>query len=36
MVIVHHAKNVRSIRALWLLEELSVKAEVKSLPFPPR
>ena len=32
---VYHAKNTRSMRVLWLLEELGVKAEIKSLPFPP-
>ena len=36
MVTVYHAKNTRSIRVLWALEELGVKADVKSLPFPPR
>ena len=35
MVTVYHAKNTRSIRVLWTLEELGVKAEVKTLPFPP-
>jgi len=35
MVTVYHAKNTRSIRVLWTLEELGVKADVKSLPFPP-
>ena len=36
MVTVYHAKNTRSIRVLWTLEELGVKAEIKTLPFPPR
>lgn len=35
MVTVYHARNTRSMRVLWTLEELGVKAEVKSLPFPP-
>ena len=35
MVTVYHAKNTRSIRVLWTLEELGVKADVRSLPFPP-
>ncbi len=35
MLTVYHAKNTRSMRVLWTLEELGVKAEVKSLPFPP-
>ena len=36
MITVYHAKNTRSIRVLWTLEELGVKADVKTLPFPPR
>jgi glutathione S-transferase len=35
MATVYHAKNTRSMRVLWLLEELGVKAEIRSLPFPP-
>ena len=35
MATVYHAQNTRSMRVLWLLEELGVKAEIKSLPFPP-
>lgn len=35
MTTVYHAKNTRSMRVLWVLEELGVKAEIKSLPFPP-
>lgn len=35
MTTVYHAKNTRSMRVLWTLEELGVKAEIKSLPFPP-
>lgn len=35
MITVYHAKNTRSMRVLWILEELGVKAEIKSLPFPP-
>ena len=35
MITVYHAKNTRSMRVLWVLEELGVKAEIKSLPFPP-
>ena len=31
-----HSQNARSLRVLWVLEEMEVKAEVKSLPFPPR
>jgi glutathione S-transferase len=36
MVTVYHARNTRSMRVLWTLEELGAKAEVKTLPFPPR
>jgi glutathione S-transferase len=35
MATVYHAQNTRSMRVLWLLEELGVKAEIRSLPFPP-
>ena len=35
MATLYHAKNTRSMRVLWVLEELGVKAEIKSLPFPP-
>jgi len=35
MTTVYHAKNTRSMRVLWVLEELGVEAEIKSLPFPP-
>ncbi|MBX3500176.1 MAG: glutathione S-transferase family protein [Alphaproteobacteria bacterium] len=36
MLTVFHARNTRSLRVLWILEELGIKAEVKSLQFPPR
>lgn len=36
MVTLYHARNTRSLRVLWTLEELGIKAEVRSLPFPPR
>jgi glutathione S-transferase len=32
----YHAPNARSLRVLWTLEELGAKADVKTLPFPPR
>jgi glutathione S-transferase len=35
MITVHHLNDSRSQRVLWLLEELGVKAEIRSLPFPP-
>ncbi len=34
-ITVYHAKNTRSMRVLWVLEELGVKAEIRSLAFPP-
>jgi glutathione S-transferase len=36
MVTIYHSANARSLRVLWTLEEIGAKAEVKSLPFPPR
>ena len=36
MVTIYHAPNARSLRVLWVLEEMGVKADVRSLPFPPR
>jgi glutathione S-transferase len=36
MITVYHAKNTRSIRVLWTLAELGLKADVKTVPFPPR
>jgi glutathione S-transferase len=36
MVTIYHVPNSRSLRVLWTLEEMGVKADVKSLPFPPR
>jgi glutathione S-transferase len=36
MVTIYHVPDSRSLRVLWMLEEMGVKAEVKSLPFPPR
>jgi glutathione S-transferase len=35
MTTVYHAPNTRSMRVLWVLEELGMTAEIKSLPFPP-
>jgi glutathione S-transferase len=35
MPTLYHAKNTRSMRVLWVLEELGVNAEIRSLPFPP-
>jgi glutathione S-transferase len=36
MVTIYHARDSRSLRVLWVLEEMGVQADVKSLPFPPR
>jgi glutathione S-transferase len=36
MSTLYHAPNTRSIRVLWTLEEIGVRTDVKSLPFPPR
>lgn len=36
MLTVYHARHTRSLRVLWTLEELGIKADVKSLQFPPR
>lgn len=36
MATLYHAPDARSLRVLWTLEELGAKAEVKTLPFPPR
>ena len=36
MVTIYHAHGSRSLRVLWTLEEIGAKAEIKSLPFPPR
>jgi glutathione S-transferase len=36
MATLYHAPNARSLRVLWTLEELGAKADVKTLPFPPR
>jgi len=36
MVTVYSAPNTRAIRVIWVLEEIGAKAEVKSMPYPPR
>ena len=36
MVTVYSAPNTRALRVIWLLEEIGVKAEIKSMPYPPR
>ena len=36
MMTVYSAPNTRAIRVIWVLEEIGVKAEIKSMPYPPR
>jgi glutathione S-transferase len=36
MVTVYSAPDTRAIRVVWVLEEIGVKAEIKSMPYPPR
>jgi glutathione S-transferase len=36
MVTVYSAPNTRAIRVIWVLKEIGVKAEIKSMPYPPR
>jgi len=36
MVMVYSAPDTRAMRVIWLLEEIGVKAEIKSMPYPPR
>jgi len=36
MVTVYSAPNTRAIRVIWVLEEIGAKAEIKSMPSPPR
>ena len=36
MTTIFHSRNARSLRVLWVLEEMGAKAEIKTLPFPPR
>ena len=36
MTTIFHSQHARSLRVLWVLEEMGAKAEVKTLPFPPR
>jgi len=36
MVTVYSAPNTRAIRVIWVLEEIGAKAEIKSMPYPPR
>jgi glutathione S-transferase len=36
MIKLYHCKNARSLRPLWMLEELGLEHELIELPFPPR
>ena len=36
MVTVYSAPNTRASRVIWVLEEIGVKADIKSMPYPPR
>jgi glutathione S-transferase len=36
MIVLHHCVSARSMRPLWMLEELGVPYELRMLPFPPR
>ena len=36
MMTVYSAPNTRAIRVIWVLEEIGAKAEIKSMPYPPR
>lgn len=36
MIVLHHCVSARSLRPLWMLEELSLPYELRMLPFPPR
>ena len=36
MIKLYHCPDARSLRCLWLLEELALPYEVETMPFPPR
>ena len=36
MITLHHCVSARSLRTLWMLEELGLTYQLKMLPFPPR
>lgn len=36
MIVLHHCVSARSLRPLWMLEELALPYELRMLPFPPR
>src|SRR3989338_8614863 len=36
MLVLYHCVSARSLRPLWMLEELGLPYELRMLPFPPR
>lgn len=36
MIVLYHCVSARSLRPLWMLEELGLPYELRMLPFPPR
>lgn len=36
MIVLHHCVSARSLRPLWMLEELGLPYKLRMLPFPPR
>jgi len=36
MITLYHCLSARSFRALWTIEEIGLRCELKMLPFPPR
>ncbi|GEP53866.1 glutathione S-transferase family protein [Reyranella soli] len=36
MMTVYSAPNTRAIRVIWVLQEIGAKAEIRSMPYPPR
>ena len=36
MIVLHHCVSARSLRPLWMLEELGLPYTLRMLPFPPR
>jgi glutathione S-transferase len=35
-IVLYHCKDARSLRPLWVLEEMGLAHELRTLPFPPR
>ncbi|HEY0203157.1 MAG TPA: glutathione S-transferase family protein [Acetobacteraceae bacterium] len=36
MLVLHHCSDARSLRPLWVLEEMELPYQLRMLPFPPR